>query len=56
MCWGMGEGEVCQICFSKIVLLHRLKKFEVRNAMNGNSFIIRNDLKGIAFFYYYHSF
>ena len=33
---------------SKVVSLHRLKKFEVRKDLNGNSFGIRNDLKDIC--------
>lgn len=43
-----GRGEGCQICFSKVVVpLPRFKKFEVRNDLNKNSFVIRNDLRDI---------
>ena len=47
--WKAGPGgRECQFCFSKVASLHRLRKFEVRKDLNGNSFVIRNDLKDIS--------
>lgn len=47
-----GGGGVDQIWFSKRVSLHKLKTFEVKNDLKGNSFVIRNGKRIFSIYYY----